>query len=45
MQICDFLEWEIFQTKFGEKIKAHVLVSMPLFSENHAKYKKGGIMW
>jgi hypothetical protein len=37
-----FLEWEIFQTKFVEKIKTHILCSVNFFSENRAVYK---IIW
>jgi hypothetical protein len=34
------LEWEIFQTKFAEKIKTRIVYSN--FFENHADYE---IMW
>jgi len=37
-----FLEWEMFQTKFVEKIKTHILCSMTFFFENCAVYE---IMW
>jgi len=38
-----FLEWEMFQTKFVEKIKTRISWSITLFcSENHAVYE---IMW
>ena len=36
-QFC--LEWEIFQTKFVEKIKTHIFLSSNFFFfENHALY-------
>jgi hypothetical protein len=28
----------MFQTEFAEKIKAHILISIPLFSENRVGY-------
>ena len=31
-----FLEWEMFQKKFAEKIKTHILYSILFFSENPA---------
>jgi hypothetical protein len=37
-----FLEWEIFQTEFVEKIKTHFYVQSFFFSENRAVYE---IMW
>jgi hypothetical protein len=36
-----FLEWEMFQTKFVENIKTHLLCSVTFF-ENRAVYE---IMW
>jgi hypothetical protein len=36
-----FYEWEIFQTKVGQKIKTHILCSI-FFYENRAVYM---IMW
>jgi hypothetical protein len=38
-----FLEWEMFQTKFEEKITTHILCSIPVFFfENRVIYE---IMW
>jgi len=36
------LEWEMFQTKFVQKIKTHILIFNILFPENRAVYE---IMW
>ena len=36
-----FLEWEMFQIKFVEKIKTHILWTITFFLENHSVY---GIM-
>ena len=30
-----FLEWEMFQTKFVEKIKTHILSSVTFFRKSH----------
>jgi hypothetical protein len=35
-----FLEWEMFQKKFVEEIKIHILCSVTFFFENHAVYEK-----
>jgi hypothetical protein len=37
-----FLEWELFQTKFEEKIKTRILCSIALFVDNIAVYE---VMW
>ena len=34
-----FLEWQIFQTKFVEKFKTHILSSVTFFSENPYVYE------
>jgi len=34
-----FLEWEMFQTKFVEEIKTHILCSVTFFFKNHAVYE------
>jgi hypothetical protein len=34
-----FLEWEMFQRKFVEKIKTHILCSVTFFYENRAVYE------
>jgi len=40
-QLAHFLlEWEMFQTKVAEKIKAHILCSVTIFFlKNHAFYE------
>jgi hypothetical protein len=37
-----FLEWDMFQTKVVEKIKTHILFSVPFFFENRTVYE---IVW
>ena len=37
-----FLEWEMFQTEVGEKIKTHIVCSVTIFFENRAVCE---IMW
>ena len=40
-----FLEREIFQTQFVEKIKTHTSFSVPFFSENRAVHEVMRKMW
>jgi len=37
--LAQFLQWQIFQKKFVEKIKIHILCSKTFFSENLAVYE------
>jgi hypothetical protein len=34
-----YLEWPMFQTKFVEELKTHILCSVTFFSENHTVYE------